>query len=344
VPITRATSRVARDLEDHFSVPAEAPLTKGALAVEAKLARLVTYDAGALALRFTPRVWPDALVTRFGPLTSFVVRLECCNRPFTPSESPLSRELDAVARLEALVHSHPGAKSLGELRRRAAGYLREALRAYAALDAPTKTARPSNAPARRAPPALRTDSRRDSVRDLTLEEEVLWFFGSEGVPWGFGSSFDAMVTAMLFPDQATSPGDDGLVERLEGEDLRRTVRRCLERMPDRDAGILKAAYTPRPWPARLYRELGALTGVVVRMAAGIGGWPDRREDREARERQTAISLDAALAANGREAYRRFWTQSRLALQKALQRYEEVRLARVLPIRTSETVRTEGVCR
>ncbi len=55
------------------------------------------------------------------------------------------------------------------------------------------------------------------------------------------------------------------------------IRKRLGRMGDPDAGVLGAAYAPRPWPRALRRELGRLTGIVVRLASvDSGEWPEER--------------------------------------------------------------------
>jgi hypothetical protein len=316
-----------------------------ALAVQGRLARLPTYHEGALSLRFRARVWPLALVNRFGELTSLVVRLESARQSFDGGASPLSRELDAVTRLASAIGAGLDARHLGHLRRRAAGYVRAALRAYADLDAVADATGTGDVRSRPRVPESRAGSWRRPAsmhaRAVTPEEEVDGFFATADVPAGFVSNFEAMVSAKVSCGPKPC-SDDGLEERLLAIGRKRTILACLRRMPDHDAGVLQAAYEPRPWPCGLRRELGALTGLVVRLAAATGEWPKDRDRQCAREMEVAAKLEAARSVHGRAAYRRFWTSARAMLTEALFRYEEVRRGDAL---TTETVLLkEGACR
>jgi hypothetical protein len=316
-----------------------------ALAIQGRLARLPTYHEGALSLRFSARVWPEALVNRFGELTGLVVRLESARQPFDGDASPLSRELDAVMRLTGAIGAGLDARHLGHLRRRAAGYVRAALRAYGDLDAVADAPGTSDARSRPRVPESRAGSWRRAAsthgRTFTPDEEVDWFFATADLPAGFVSNFEAMVSAKV--SRGPRPcSDDGLEERLDAIGLKRTILACLRRMPDHDAGVLQAAYEPRPWPRGLRRELGALTGLVVRLAAATGEWPADRDRQCAREMEVAAKLEAARIVHGRAAYRRFWTSARSMLTEALFRYEEVRRGNALA--TETVLKDGGACR
>jgi hypothetical protein len=272
-------------------------------AMHARLARLPTFHRGALELRFSPRTWPGALSAFFGELTGIVVRLECARAGFVPGQSALGRELAAVDRLERAIRANPPAPHLGALRRRAAGYVRAALRAYVELDG--APARPRRGDGRPRQPVLgsRPSTDRRRLADFTAEEEVDWFFATRDTPVGFGSNYEPMVS-MKVSSGPPSTADDGMGERLEALSLQRTILSRLRRMPDRDAGVLQAAFEPRSWPPGLRRALGPLTGVVVRLAAATGAWPDDPRAQRAREAEVAAKLDAAHALHGRSAYAR----------------------------------------
>jgi len=73
------------------------------------------------------------------------------------------------------------------------------------------------------------------------------------------------------------------------------IRGWLLAIPDREAGVLQAAYETRPWPKRLFAELGPLTGVVVRLACARDPWPADRAIQELLQAARAGWLDAECA-------------------------------------------------
>jgi hypothetical protein len=92
---------------------------------------LLTFDRGALALMFTPRVWPEAIERRLGSFASLVVRLECARRPPEDGASLESLEQAAVTRLETKISMRSG--EVRRLIERAEAHERRAIRAYIAV-------------------------------------------------------------------------------------------------------------------------------------------------------------------------------------------------------------------
>jgi hypothetical protein len=92
---------------------------------------LLTFDRGALALMFTPRVWPEAIERRLGSFASLVVRLECARRPPEVGASLESLEQAAVKRLETKIYTR--SVEVRRLIERAEAHERRAIRAYIAV-------------------------------------------------------------------------------------------------------------------------------------------------------------------------------------------------------------------
>jgi hypothetical protein len=132
--------RAARELAWFFGarggmVPAH-PSELGAFQSPARtiaeaLRLLLTFDRGALALMFTPRVWPEAIERRLGSFASLVVRLECARRPPEDGASLESLEQAAVRRLETKISTRSG--EVRRLIERAEAHERRAIRAYIAV-------------------------------------------------------------------------------------------------------------------------------------------------------------------------------------------------------------------
>jgi hypothetical protein len=81
------------------------------------------------------------------------------------------------------------------------------------------------------------------------------------------------------------------------EQVHRRVRRRLLRISNHDAGVLQAALAPRAWPKRLRKELGRLTGIVVRLASARD-WPEETSEQDLLEVRVATQLDVVLAHGG----------------------------------------------
>jgi hypothetical protein len=88
------------------------------------------------------------------------------------------------------------------------------------------------------------------------------------------------------------------VDITGGSRVYRQIRRWLLAIPERDAGVLKAAYTPGPWPDGLGAALGRLTGILVRLVSAEAGWPEQSWDRDLLEARTAKHLEASRAKVG----------------------------------------------
>jgi hypothetical protein len=104
---------------------------------------------------------------------------------------------------------------------------------------------------------------------------------------GVRSTFEATLGTRCPREAAPSPE-----ETVEAAHAYRTVRRWLQAIDDRDAGVLQAAYESRPWPVHLYDDLGRLTGVVVRLACVVGAWPADRRAQQAMEMARAEVLSS----------------------------------------------------
>lgn len=114
------------------------------------------------------------------------------------------------------------------------------------------------------------------------DEELEWFFTMEESSLGLRSNFeDALRIQRHRRDRSDSFHVAARVRRIILERLRR--------MGDPDAGVLEAAYAPRPWPGPLLDELGRLTGVVVRLATRKVGVL-RARDRPRVEEEVARAL------------------------------------------------------
>jgi hypothetical protein len=91
-------------------------------------------------------------------------------------------------------------------------------------------------------------------------------------------------------------------------------------LSDHDAGVLQTAYTPRPWPPTLRKELGRLTGIVVRLASAAREWPTEKSEQDLLEVRVAKRLDLALVTVGRDAFAAYRTSARALLNRALAAY------------------------
>jgi hypothetical protein len=106
----------------------------------------------------------------------------------------------------------------------------------------------------------------------------------------------------------------------------------LRAMPDSDAGVLQAAYEPRPWPRRVRQEFKWLTGIAVRLTTDPATWPEKRELQLAEDAENAKILDEVCADRG---------PKQVALLQDLRRLAEARLAGA--VRRYVEVRGPGPC-
>ena len=105
-----------------------------------------------------------------------------------------------------------------------------------------------------------------------VDTELEWFFNRVECDMGIRSNFQRSVGR---------PGDEPSPESAaEAAHSYRLIRRWLLSIPDAHAGVLQAAYVIRPWPPRLYDDLGRLTGIVVRLACALDPWPADTRSRE----------------------------------------------------------------
>jgi hypothetical protein len=86
------------------------------------LKSLSAFHRGALALRYTPRQWPESVTRQHGEWTSLVVRLECVRHPTPDAMTAEERERAAIERLES--------SGAGDLEDRAETHVELALHAY----------------------------------------------------------------------------------------------------------------------------------------------------------------------------------------------------------------------
>jgi hypothetical protein len=147
-----------------------------------------------------------------------------------------------------------------------------------------------------------------------VDEELRWFFSvHDGLR---GSPFFEELAARRHPEVPESDDHEARVYRQ--------IRERLLGLSDHDAGVLKAAYTPRPWPPRLRDELGRLTGIVVRLASAETEWPSETSEQELREVKVAKRLDLAVVTVGREVLAAYRTPARALLKRAVGAYRAAR--------------------
>ena len=134
---------------------------------------------------------------------------------------------------------------------------------------------------------------------MAVDEELLWFFLAEDGDFASVSNFGRMLSPVAEDGEWRTSED-----HMRAAQRHRVIRSHLKSIPDRDAGVLQCAYAPRPWPVRLVKELGRLTGVVVRLSCDRKTWPARRARQLAVDAQNAERLDAMVRAGGDEDRRR----------------------------------------
>lgn len=127
-----------------------------------------------------------------------------------------------------------------------------------------------------------------------VDAELSWFFMAED-----GNTYPSNFGRML-----ASVTDDGewrtLEEHARAVRRHRVIRSHLKSIHDSDAGVLQCAYAPVAWPSRLERELGRLTGVVVRLACDRATWPEERGRQLRLDAENAEMLVTMLRAGGDE--------------------------------------------
>jgi hypothetical protein len=159
-----------------------------------------------------------------------------------------------------------------------------------------------------------------------IDEELRWFFDIE----------DGDPSTSLSGRLLSSVNEDGewrtLEEHAAAEKRHRLILSHVKSMPDRDAGVLQCAYSPRPWPVVLRKELRRLTGIVVRLSCNRMTWPKERAGQLRVDTENAERLHAMLQAGGIEnirALRELRRKAEVRFACALGQYVRVRRARSL---------------
>jgi hypothetical protein len=139
-----------------------------------------------------------------------------------------------------------------------------------------------------------------------VDEELEWFFS---------------VQKSEVEDETMGDEDEGYTAAAIAY---RKIRVRLLEMEDRDAGVLKSAYRPGPWPAELHESLGRLTGVVVRLASAEIGWPEDSAEQDKLEARVGGYLERARIQSGVAALARFRPRATEFLKSAIQSYARER--------------------
>jgi hypothetical protein len=159
-----------------------------------------------------------------------------------------------------------------------------------------------------------------------IDEELQWFFHIED-----GDTSSSNYGRMLSP--WTEDGEwRTLAEHSSAERKHRVILSHLKSLADVDAGVLQCAYAPRPWPVRLAKDLGRLTGIVVRLSCDRATWPDERGQQLALDAENAETLHTLLRTGGdgeRRVLRDLRREAESRFARALGEYVSARRARSL---------------
>jgi hypothetical protein len=159
-----------------------------------------------------------------------------------------------------------------------------------------------------------------------IDKELRWFFHIED-----GNTSSSNYGRMLSP--VTEDGEwRTLEEHAAGERKHRIILSHLKSLADVDAGVLQCAYAPRPWPAGLAKELGRLTGVVVRLSCDRAIWPEEHGQQLALDAANAEKLHAMLRSReerDRRVLRDLRREAEGRFARALGEYVAARRARSL---------------
>ena len=128
-----------------------------------------------------------------------------------------------------------------------------------------------------------------------IDVELLWFFCAEDGDFASLSNFGRMLSPVTEDGEWRTPED-----HARAAEKHRVIRSHLKCIPDSDAGVLQCAYAPRPPPVRLRKELGRLTGIVVRLSCDHETWPEERGRQLAIDAENADVLHLMLRAGGDE--------------------------------------------
>ncbi len=155
------------------------------------------------------------------------------------------------------------------------------------------------------------------------DRELEWFFTMAESDMGARSNY----MDMLVPQCQRGHHDTDLVRRIGARTAQRTIHAWLVRIEGAGgphAGVLKAAYQVRSWPAPLVRCLGRLTGIAVRLETAEAGLPDDDAELDARERWTAERLARTLSSHGPPGLERLRAGASERYELALRAYERER--------------------
>jgi len=139
-----------------------------------------------------------------------------------------------------------------------------------------------------------------------VEEELEWFFSVQ----------------KSHVDNESIGDEDG--DRAAAAIAYRKIRVWLLEMEDRDAGVLKSAYAPGPWPRELHEAVGRLTGIVVRLASAEIGWPEDPSEQEMLEARVGTYLERARVQGGIGVLARFRPRATEYLRTAIKSYARER--------------------
>jgi hypothetical protein len=180
--------------------------------------------------------------------------------------------------------------------------------------------------ARRAPTASPAPTLARLAPSPAIDEELQWFFHIED-----GDTSSSNYGHMLSP--WTEDGEwRTLAEHASAERRHLVILSHLKSLRDVDAGVLQCAYAPRPWPVRLAKELGRLTGIVVRLSCDRATWPDERGQQLAVDADNAEKLHTMLRTGGdreRRLLRDLRREAEGRFARALGEYVSARRARSL---------------
>ncbi|MGH7293391.1 MAG: hypothetical protein ACRELB_00590 [Polyangiaceae bacterium] len=150
----------------------------------------------------------------------------------------------------------------------------------------------------------------DITRRHELEDLLGWFFSVDDGRWPkpyFDERSERHLRALRGADACE-------------EQVHRQIWRRLARMSDHDAGVLQAVFAPRAWPRGLRRELGRLTGIIVRLVSA-GDWPAETTEQDLLEMRVATQLDVVLAQAGGAFLAAYRVSARALLRRSLGAYE-----------------------
>lgn len=156
-----------------------------------------------------------------------------------------------------------------------------------------------------------------------LDEELRWFFAAQDDDLS-DSNFGRMLSSVTDDGEWRTPEEHVAAARRY-----HVIRSHLKSIPDRDAGVLQCAYERRPWPVRVAKELGRLTGIVVRLACDRATWPEERGRQLAVDAENAEKLAIMLRVGGereRRVLRDLRRDAQARFDDAIARYAAARRA------------------